>query len=351
MNVLGISAFYHDSAAALVQDGTIVAAAQEERFTRKKNDADFPRRAIAYCLHAGRVPRNGIDAIVFYEKPLTTFSRLLRTYLKVGIRGARSFEQAMPVWFREKLWIPYLIERELREIGFRMPKQLWFTEHHESHAASAFFASPFTSAAILTFDGVGEFATSSIGIGRGNRLDLQEQLYFPDSIGLLYSAFTYFCGFRVNSGEYKLMGLAPYGEPTYVSSIYENLIDVKSDGSFKLNLAYFDFLGGATMTNSRFDELFGGPPRKAGTDFTRRELGYGSLHSDRHRGRPPSNGSTRSLNDGRRGCLPRGRGRIELRREWPATSRGSFQTALDTTCSRRRWRCDRRCPFRLVSNI
>ena len=163
MNVLGISAFYHDSAAALVQDGTIVAAAQEERFTRKKNDADFPRRAIAYCLHAGHVPRNGIDAIVFYEKPLTTFSRLLRTYLKVGLRGAFvPFEQAMPVWFREKLWIPYLIERELREIGFRMPKQLWFTEHHESHTASAFFASPFTSAAILTFDGVGEFATSSI---------------------------------------------------------------------------------------------------------------------------------------------------------------------------------------------
>ena len=272
MNILGISALYHDSAAALVQDGTIVAAAQEERFTRKKNDADFPRRAIAYCLHAGCVPRDGIDAVVYYDKPLTTFSRLLRTYLKVGIHGARSFNQAMPVWFRQKLWIPVLIERELRELRFLMPKQLWFTEHHESHAASAFFASPFNSAAILTFDGVGEWATSSIGVGRGNRLELQEQIYFPDSIGLLYSAFTHFCGFRVNSGEYKLMGLAPYGEPTYVSQIYENLIDVKEDGSFKLNLAFFDFLGGATMTNQRFDELFGGPPRKPEADFTRREL-------------------------------------------------------------------------------
>jgi carbamoyltransferase len=272
MNILGISALYHDSAAALVQDGTIVAAAQEERFTRKKNDADFPRRAIAYCLRAGRVPSDGIDAVVYYDKPLTTFSRLLRTYLKVGIHGARSFNRAMPVWFRQKLWIPVLIEQELRELGFVMPKKLWFTEHHESHAASAFFASPFNSAAILTFDGVGEWATSSIGMGRGNRVDLQEQIYFPDSIGLLYSAFTYFCGFRVNSGEYKLMGLAPYGEPTYVSRIYENLIDVKEDGSFKLNLAFFDFLGGATMTNQRFDDLFGGPPRNPEADFTRREL-------------------------------------------------------------------------------
>jgi carbamoyltransferase len=272
VNILGISALYHDSAAALVQDGTIVAAAQEERFTRKKNDAGFPRRAIAYCLHAGGVPRHGIDAVVYYDKPFTTFSRLLRTYLKVGIHGARSFTQAMPVWFRQKLWIPVLIEQELRELGFLMPKQLWFTEHHESHAASAFFASPFNSAAVLTFDGVGEWATSSIGVGRANRLDLKEQIYFPDSIGLLYSAFTHFCGFRVNSGEYKLMGLAPYGEPTYVSQIFQNLIDVKEDGSFKLNLAYFDFLGGATMTNQRFDDLFGGPPRKPEAEFTRREL-------------------------------------------------------------------------------
>ena len=206
MNILGISALYHDSAAALVQDGTIVAAAQEERFTRKKNDADFPRRAIAYCLHAGCVPRDGIDAVVYYDKPLTTFSRLLRTYLKVGIHGARSFNQAMPVWFRQKLWIPVLIERELRELRFLMPKQLWFTEHHESDAASAFFASSFNSAAILTFDGVGEWATSSIGVGRGNRLELQEQIYFPDSIGLLYSAFTHFCGFRVNSRRVQVNG-------------------------------------------------------------------------------------------------------------------------------------------------
>jgi carbamoyltransferase len=272
MNVLGISALYHDSAAALVQDGTIVAAAQEERFTRKKNDAAFPKRAIAYCLHAGNVARDGLDAVVFYDKPLTTFSRLLRTYLKVGIHGAASFNQAMPVWFRQKLWIPYMIEEELHTLGFRRPKQLWFTEHHESHAASAFFASPFKSAAILTFDGVGEWATSSIGVGNGNRLELHEQIYFPDSIGLLYSAFTYFCGFRVNSGEYKLMGLAPYGEPTYVTQIYESLIDVNDDGSFKLNLDYFDFLGGATMTNRRFNQLFGGPPREPEADFTKREL-------------------------------------------------------------------------------
>jgi carbamoyltransferase len=272
MNILGISAFYHDSAAALVKDGVITAAAQEERFTRKKNDPAFPKNAVAYCLHAGRVEKRGLDAVVFYDKPMTTFSRLLRTYLRVGAHGYRTFNQAMSVWFRQKLWIPFLIEKELRELGYESPAKPWMMEHHESHAASAFFASPFDSAAILTFDGVGEWATSSIGIGRGNHIELKEQLLFPNSIGLLYSAFTYFCGFRVNSGEYKLMGLAPYGEPRYVSEILDELMSLREDGSFTLNMRYFDFLGGLTMTNQRFDELFGGPPRSPESEITRREL-------------------------------------------------------------------------------
>lgn len=272
MNILGISAFYHDSAAALVQDGVLTAAAQEERFTRKKNDADFPKHAVAYCLHAGGVGTDEIDAVVFYDKPLTTFSRLLRTYLRVGPRGFRTFHQAMPVWFRQKLWIPYLIEKEIRDLGYGRPGKLYFMEHHESHAASAFLASPFESAAILTFDGVGEWATASIGVGRGNTVELKEQLLFPNSLGLLYSAFTYFCGFRVNSGEYKLMGLAPYGEPRYESQILDELINLRPDGSFTLNMDYFDFLGGLTMTNHRFDKLFGGPPRVPESDLTQREL-------------------------------------------------------------------------------
>jgi len=272
VNVLGISAFYHDSAAALVQDGALVAAAQEERFTRKKHDEAFPRHALAYCLHVGQVDPDGIDAVVYYDKPLSTFVRLLRTYLRVGPKGFRSFQRAMPIWLRQKLWIPYEIERGLRDLGYRMPKDLWFTEHHESHAASAFFASPFESAALLTFDGVGEWATASIGVGRGNHIELKEQLNFPHSIGLLYSAFTQYCGFRVNSGEYKLMGLAPYGEPTYVDTILDELIDLHDDGSFEANLRYFGYLGGLTMTNSRFHKLFGGPPREPEGELTRRDL-------------------------------------------------------------------------------
>ena len=272
MNILGISGFYHDSAAALVQDGVVTAAAQEERFTRKKNDADFPKNAVAYCLGAGGVGKKGPDAVVFYDKPLTTFSRLLRTYLRVGAHGYRTFNQAMSVWFRQKLWIPFLIEKELRELGYDRPSKLWFMEHHESHAASAFFASPFDSAAILTFDGVGEWATSSIGVGRGNTIEIKEQLLFPNSIGLLYSAFTYFCGFRVNSGEYKLMGLAPYGEPRYAADILDELMSLRPDGSFTLNMRYFDFLGGLTMTNQHFDELFGGVPRAPESEITQREL-------------------------------------------------------------------------------
>lgn len=272
MNILGISAFYHDAAAALVQDGVVVAAAQEERFSRRKHDERFPRNAIAYCLEAGGVGPGGPDAVVYYDKPLTTFGRLLRTYFRVGPAGLRTFNQAMPIWTKEKLWIPYQIERGLGELGYRMPTDLWFTEHHESHAASAFYPSPFESAAVLTFDGVGEWATSSIGVGEGNQLRLLEQMNFPHSIGLLYSAFTYHCGFRVNSGEYKLMGLAPYGEPRYAQRILDELVDLRPDGSFRLALRHFGFLGGSTMTNRSFDRLFDGPARRPETEVTRREM-------------------------------------------------------------------------------
>ncbi|MBN1530828.1 MAG: carbamoyltransferase [Thermoleophilaceae bacterium] len=272
MSILGISAFYHDSAAALVQDGKLVAAAQEERFTRKKHDDGLPLNAIRYCLREGGVGPRGIEAVVYYDKPISTFVRLLRTYMRVGPKGFASFRQAIPLWMREKLWIPYLVERGLRDLGYEMPGRLLYTEHHESHAASAFFPSPFDSAAILTFDGVGEWATSSIGVGEGNRIRLEKQLLFPNSLGLLYSAFTYYCGFRVNSGEYKLMGLAPYGEPRYVAQILDNLMDVHEDGSFDLNLEYFGFLSGLTMTNGRFHGLFGGPPREPESEITRREM-------------------------------------------------------------------------------
>ncbi|NIU21263.1 MAG: hypothetical protein GWN79_20285, partial [Actinobacteria bacterium] len=270
-HVLGISAFFHDSAAALLRDGELVAAAQEERFSRVKHDARLPVHAIDWCLHHGGVGRDGIDAVVFYEKPLTTFVRLLRTYMKVGVRGFPSFRRAIPLWMRQKLWIPYEIENGLRSLGYESPK-VWFTEHHESHAASAFYPSPFEDAAILTFDGVGEWATSSIGRGEGAEVTLLEQLDYPHSLGMLYSAFTYFCGFRVNSGEYKLMGLAPYGTPRYADTIRGELLDLRDDGSFTLNLSYFDYLRGLTMTNERFADLFGGPPRRPETELTEREM-------------------------------------------------------------------------------
>ncbi len=272
MNILGISAFYHDSAACLVQDGKIVAAAQEERFTRKKHDAGFPRHAVAYCLRAGEVGPADLDAVSFYEKPLTHFVRLLRTYFSLGPKAIRSFLKASPVWLREKLWIPLQIERELKALGYRMPPKLYFTEHHESHAASAFYPSPYASAAVLTLDAVGEWATTTLAMGHGNTVALAKELRFPHSLGLLYSAFTYFCGFKVNSGEYKLMGLAPYGEPKYVPQILENLLDLRSDGTFRMDLRYFDFLGGLTMTSRKFDELFGGPPRRPETTITKREM-------------------------------------------------------------------------------
>lgn len=268
-SILGISAFYHDSAAAVVVDGEIVAAAQEERFTRKKHDFGFPAHAIDYCLEAAGIGPEALDYVGFYDKPFLKFDRLLETYLAYAPVGFRSFLKAMPLWLREKLHLP----REIRQgLKGKYTKRFVFTEHHESHAASAFFPSPFEEAAILTLDGVGEWATASYGTGRGNRIALSHELHFPHSLGLLYSAFTYFCGFRVNSGEYKLMGLAPYGEPKYADLIVEKLLDLKDDGSFRMDMSYFDYCQGLTMTSRKFDRLFGGPPRKPESPLTEREM-------------------------------------------------------------------------------
>jgi carbamoyltransferase len=257
MRILGISALYHDSAAVLLEDGQIQAAAQEERFTRLKHDASFPRQAMAWCISRASGP---VDAVVYYEKPLLKFERILSTAAAVAPRGLSAFAAAMPPWLQQKLWIPSLVEEELARLGCgKIP--IYFTAHHEAHAASAFFPSPFARAAILTVDGVGEWATTVLGRGEGNQLQLQRELTFPHSLGLLYSAFTYYCGFRVNSGEYKLMGLAPYGSPRYVTKIRDHLIDLKPDGSFRLNLDYFGFLDGRAMTNASFHALLGGAPR------------------------------------------------------------------------------------------
>ena len=273
MRILGISAFYHDSAACLVVDGRIVAAAQEERFTRRKHDSGFPHNAIAYCLREGRTSLDAIDHVVFYDKPFLKFERLLETYLAFAPRGFRSFRMAIPLWLKEKLFQKRLLREELEKFsGDFDESKLLFAEHHLSHAASAFFPSPFEQAVILTMDGVGEWATTSVGIGNGREIAITKELHFPHSLGLLYSAFTYYTGFKVNSGEYKVMGLAPYGEPKYARLILENLIDVKPDGSYRLNLAYFDYCTGLTMTNERFHALFGGPPRKPDEPLTQRHM-------------------------------------------------------------------------------
>jgi carbamoyltransferase len=263
MRILGISAFYHDSAAALVRDGKVVAAAQEERFTRRKHDARFPRHAVQYCLAEEDVRLGQLDYIVFYDKPFLKFERLLETYLAFAPRGLRSFQMAIPLWTREKLFQRHLLRGECERFGagFDFERQLLFAEHHLSHAASAFFPSPFAEAAVLTMDGVGEWATTSTAVGRDNTLEITKEIHFPHSLGLLYSAFTYYTGFKVNSGEYKLMGLAPYGTPCYAQAILDHLIDIKPDGSFRLNLEYFNYCTGLTMTNSKFDTLFGGPAR------------------------------------------------------------------------------------------
>jgi carbamoyltransferase len=266
-HILGISAFYHDSAACLLRDGEIVAAAQEERFTRKKGDAAFPRRAVEYCLLRAGIEVGDLVAVGFYDKPLLKFERILETYLGVVPKGFRSFLKAGPLWIKEKLYMANEIQSALDYRG-----EIFYAEHHESHAASAFFPSPFEEAAILTMDGVGEWATASFGVGRGNDLEIFKELHWPDSLGLLYSAFTSYTGFKVNSGEYKVMGLAPYGEPKYVDLILTELVDLKEDGSFRLNQKYFNYLSGLTMVNAEFSRLFGGPPREPETKLTQKEM-------------------------------------------------------------------------------
>ena len=284
VSILGISAFYHDSAACLVVDGDIVAAAQEERFSRVKHDHRFPLQAARYCLAEANLTTDQLDYVGFYDKPLLKFDRLLETYLDYSPAGFRSFLKSMPLWMSEKLWMPDLIRTELAKIdedddergakkrGRKFKWKLLFGDHHESHAASAFYPSPFAEAAILTIDGVGEWATSSIGVGKGNELTLLHELRYPNSVGLLYSAFTYYTGFKVNSGEYKVMGLAPYGEPRYVNAIKDHLLEVKDDGSIKLNQDYFNYSQGLRMTNGAFDKLFGGPPREPESTITQREM-------------------------------------------------------------------------------
>lgn len=275
MKILGISAYYHDSAAALVDSGKIVAAAQEERFSRKKHDSRFPISAIEYCLREAKTDLDSLEAVVFYDKPLTKFERLLETYLSYAPSGLSSFLIAMPVWLKEKLFLKSTLKKELKALmknrKGKLPKLL-FAEHHQSHAASAFFPSPYEKAAVLCLDGVGEWATTSVWLGENNQLKPQWEIEFPHSLGMLYSAFTYYTGFKVNSGEYKLMGLAPYGEPKYVDLIYKHLIDLKEDGTFRLNMDYFNFAVGLTMTNTRFDSLFGAPPRKPESKVTQKEM-------------------------------------------------------------------------------
>jgi len=274
MNLLGLSAFYHDSAACLVRAGDILAAAQEERFTRKKHDSRFPANAAAYCLREGRISLSDVDAVVFYDKPLLKFERILETYFAFAPKGLASFRTAIPVWIKDKLFQKRMLTDELKKLGgpdAALPKML-FTEHHESHAASAFFPSPYEQAAVLCLDGVGEWATTSAWVGKGNALTPLWEIPFPHSLGLLYSAFTYYTGFRVNSGEYKVMGLAPYGKPVFVQQIYDSLMDLKPDGTFRLNMEFFDYCTGLTMTNRRFDGLFGGPPREPESKLTQREM-------------------------------------------------------------------------------
>lgn len=268
VHILGISAFYHDSAACLIRDGEIIAAGSEERFTRKKGDSAFPAEAVAFCLRQAGISRDQVDYVGFYDKPLLKFERILETYLGVAPKGFRSFLMAGPLWIKEKLYQDKALRSELGD--YQGP--LLYAEHHESHAASAFFPSPFEEAAILTLDGVGEWATTTMGVGRGNDIQLTREIRWPDSLGLLYSAFTYYTGFKVNSGEYKVMGLAPYGQPKYVDLIYKHLVDLKEDGSFRLNQKYFNYLSGLTMTNGAFNDLFGGPPREPETKLTQKEM-------------------------------------------------------------------------------
>ncbi|NTU53842.1 MAG: carbamoyltransferase [Chlorobiaceae bacterium] len=275
MLILGVSAWYHDSAACLVKDGVILAAAQEERFTRKKHDDRFPSHAITFCLQAGKIKPSELDSVVFYDKPFIKFERILETYLAFAPRGFSSFSMSLPLWIKDKLFQKSLIVKELEKLfgkKIRWRDKVLFSEHHLSHAASAFFPSPFERAAVLTLDGVGEWTTTSLAVGNGHELKVHKEIHFPHSLGLLYSAFTYYTGFKVNSGEYKVMGLAPYGEPKYVDKIKNHLIDIRDDGSFHLNMEYFDYCTGLTMTNRKFDQLFGGPPRKSESTLTQKEM-------------------------------------------------------------------------------
>ncbi|HBH81231.1 MAG TPA: hypothetical protein DDY39_15525, partial [Nitrospira sp.] len=275
-NILGISAFYHDSAACLIQNGEIIAAAQEERFTRKKHDPGFPCHAVTYCLQEGGIALKDLRYIVFYDKPLVKFERLLETYLAFAPKGLQSFVAAMPVWLKEKLLLRNLLAKEFMALAPELKKSelpmLLFGEHHESHAASAFYPSPYDKAVVLCMDGVGEWATTSAWLGEGNKLTPLWEIPFPHSLGLLYSAFTYYTGFKVNSGEYKVMGLAPYGEPKYVKAIYDHVLDLKADGTFRLDMEYFNYCTGLTMTGDKFDRVFGGPPRKPESKLTQREM-------------------------------------------------------------------------------
>ena len=265
--ILGISAFYHDSAACLLRNGEIIAAVQEERFTRKKHDHNFPSNAIKYCLNEAGISSSNLDIVAFYDKPFLKFERILETYLSFAPKGLNSFLKAIPLWIKKKLWIKELIKKELNYSG-----KILFPEHHASHAASAFYVSPFQEAAFLTMDGVGEWATTSYGIGNGNKMEILADIKFPHSLGLLYSAITYYTGFRVNSGEYKVMGLAPYGEPKYKNLIYDHLIDVKQDGSFIMDMSYFNYGVGLKMTNKKFNILFGGPPREPESELSQKEM-------------------------------------------------------------------------------
>ena len=267
MNILGLSAFYHDSAACLLQDGKIIAAAQEERFTRKKHDASFPKNAVEFCLKKGGIQVSDLDYVGFYDKPFIKFERILETYLGIAPKGIKQYLAAIPIWLKDKLWTRTNIRNKLGYSG-----TVLFAQHHESHAASAFFPSPFQEAAILTMDGVGEWATTSIASGKDNKIELLQELHFPHSLGLLYSAFTYYLGFKVNSGEYKVMGLAPYGKPIYSDLIREHLIDLKEDGSFRMKMDYFDYLGGMAMTNQKFASIFNHPARKAESNLTQKEM-------------------------------------------------------------------------------
>ena len=350
MNILGISAYYHNSAACLIVDGDIVAAAQEERFTRLKADPSFPVNAIRFCLSEGRLSPEEIDFFVFYDKPFSKFERIFETYLAFAPRGFKSFATSMPVWIKDKLFQKSLIRDALADIfdGVKVePGKVLFSEHHVSHAASAFFPSPYENAAILTMDGVGEWATTTLATGSGNSLAIAKEIHFPHSLGLLYSAFTYYTGFKVNSGEYKVMGLAPYGEPKYAGVIRDNLIDVRDDGSFHLNMDYFDYCTGLTMTNARFDALFGGPPRKPEKLLTQKEMDLAasiqSVCEDvccRARAR-------RREGDFAGTALPCWRRRAQLRRERKVAAHESLQGDLDSAGGGRCGRGARRRARRL----